>query len=63
MSQFTARELLRSHGVPLGEDFHRLPSSTVDKIVDAANEYRYRKPRNANGSRARCFYEFANRGR
>lgn len=62
MSKSTARELLSAHGVPLGEDFHRLPSSVVDGIVAAAEAYGYRKPRNANGSKARYFYAFANRG-
>lgn len=62
MSQHTARELLRNHGVPLGADFHRLSSATVEGVVAAADAYHYRKPRNAPGSRARMFYQFANRG-
>ena len=56
-----ARQHLRNHGVPLGEDFHRLPSETVERISEAARAHRYQKPKNANGSTARCFYEYANR--
>jgi len=56
-----ARGILRNHGVILGRNYHQLSYNQVDKIVEAAKEYGYRKPKNANGSRARCFYEFANR--
>lgn len=56
-----ARELLASHGVPLDENYHKLSSTIVEGIVEAAKAYGYRKPKNANGSRARCFYEFANK--
>ena len=57
-----ARELLRSHGVPLGRSYHTLSSSDVEGIVAAAKAYGYRKSKNAPGSTARMFYEFANRG-
>lgn len=40
----------------MGRDFHALPSSAVDSIIAAADRARYRKPRNANGSRARYFH-------
>jgi len=56
-----ARAALTNHGVPLNRDYHTLPSATVEDIVEAAKAHRYRKPKNANGSTARCFYEYANR--
>lgn len=62
MSKQSARECLRGYGVPLGEDFHKLDSDTVERIIAAADAYGYRKPKNAPGSRARMFYQFANRG-
>jgi hypothetical protein len=61
--QKRARERLRQRGVPLDEDFHTLDSDTVERILAAADEHGYRKPRNAPGSRARMFYEYANRWR
>lgn len=45
----------------MGRDFHALPSSAVDSILAAADRARYRKPRNANGSRARYFYAHLHR--
>lgn len=56
-----ARNLAREHGFPLGIDFHTLDSSTVESILAAADVWRYRKPKNANGSRARYFYAYLNR--
>jgi hypothetical protein len=42
-------------------DFHTLRSEMVDRILIFADEYRYRKPRNANGSRARYFHAMLQR--
>lgn len=56
-----AKIMLKDRGVPMGDDFHRLSSSDVEKVLDAAKEYGYKKSRNANGSTARSFYEFANK--
>lgn len=59
--QDEARQQLKNHGVPLGQDFHQLDSETVQGVIDAADAHRYRKSKNAPGSRARMFYEYANR--
>lgn len=56
-----ARDLAASHGFPLGRDFHTLDSDTVESILAAADVWRYRKPKNANGSRARYFYAYLGR--
>lgn len=61
LQYFEARNLASSYGIPLYRDFHTLDSDTVDKVLRAADFRKYRKPRNANGSRARCFYEYLNR--
>lgn len=37
-------------------DYHALPSSTVDRLVQCADVLSYRKPKNANASRACYFY-------
>lgn len=54
IDQFIARQILikcQAQG-----DFHRLPSTTVEQLLDYAEEHKYRKPRNANGSRGRYFH-------
>ena len=61
MKRAEAIELATRHEIPLNVDFHTLPASTVDRITEAANERKYRKPPNANGSRARYFYAYLQR--
>lgn len=53
-----ARELAALYRIPLDRDFHALDTDTdaVESITAAADYRRYRKPRNANGSRARYFH-------
>lgn len=48
-------------GVEVGSDFHTLRSSHVDALLEHAKRWRYRKPRNANGSRARYFHAMLQR--
>lgn len=57
----TAREILRLCGIDRGENFHALNSDRVILLLDAANEHRYRKPKNANGSRCRYFHAYLQR--
>lgn len=54
---WSAREILQSCGVPVGADYYTLSSSQVDAIVAAADRVKYRKPRDANGSRGRYYHE------
>jgi len=53
--------ILQRCGVGVSEDFHRLDSGRVESLLDEADAYGYRKPKNANGSRARYFCAFAQR--
>lgn len=60
MSPYDAREVLRHceldpHNPP---DFFTLRADTVGLLLNEARNYRYRKPRNANGSRGRYFYRY-----
>ena len=57
MTYNKAWELIERYQLPI-DNFFTLESSEVDNVIAAANEYGYRKPRNANGSRARYFYDF-----
>lgn len=61
MTKFEATQIASAHNIPMGVDFHTLSSDVVHKILDAAKEFNYRKPKNANGSKARYFYARLNR--
>lgn len=56
-----AAENLQNAGIDLFEDFHALPSAKVDVILSFADLAKYKKPANANGSRARYFFNAAKR--
>jgi hypothetical protein len=56
-----AKTLAMNFNFPLGLDFHVLSNRMVLGIIDAANDYGYKKPSKANGSRARYFYAYLNR--
>lgn len=56
-----SRAILASLRIAIGQDFHTLSSSQVDGLLAVADEHRYRKPHNANGSRARYFHELLQR--
>jgi hypothetical protein len=51
-----AAEILHRCKVPLGADFHTLSSSQVEALLVEADRLKYRKPKNANGSRGRYFH-------
>lgn len=51
-----ARGIATRWQIPLDKDFHALRSEEVERVIAAADERRYRKPSNANGSRARYFH-------
>ena len=53
-----ARAIAARYDIPLHDQFHALRSDVVARIVEAADEYRYRAPRAANGSRARYFHAY-----
>ena len=52
-----ARATLANLNIDVGQDFHTLSAATVDALLIEANRVKYRKPQNANGSRARYFHE------
>jgi hypothetical protein len=53
----SAHALFRVWNIRPDQDFHTLSSSQVDAILAEADRVRYQTPRNANGSRARYFYQ------
>ena len=61
MTQDEANNLALRHHIDLSKDFFTLAADEVGQILDAANEWRYRKPRHANGSRGRYFFAYLQR--
>lgn len=61
MTPDDARDTLRNCRILLGSDFHALPSDAVERLLERADAWKYRKPRNANGSRARYFHAYLQR--
>ena len=58
---YDARNHASRYRIPLDRDFHSLDSDTVESILSAADEWKYRKPSRANGSRARYFHAYLRR--
>jgi hypothetical protein len=56
-----ARAILASIGASVDQDFHTLRSEQVDELLACARMRRYQKPRGANGSTARYFYQMVQR--
>jgi hypothetical protein len=52
-----ALETLKYLKIEVGQDFYTLSSSQVEKLLEEADRVKYRKPRNANGSRGRYFHD------
>lgn len=61
MDSTQAHEALQRAGVAVGADFHTLSSSQVEALLAEADRVKYRKPRNANGSRGRYFHDLLQR--
>ncbi len=60
-SAFNAREVLRAAKVNIGQQFHTLNTWQVDELLVEADRVKYRKPKNANGSRGRYFHDLLQR--
>jgi len=56
MTSDDARDTLRQCRIPPDVDFHALGSDAVERLLERADAWKYRQPRNANGSRARYFH-------
>ncbi len=56
LTSYEAREILSLCKVNRYVDYHTLSSDQVEALLAAADKAKYRKPANANGSRARSFH-------
>lgn len=61
MTRYDAADLACRYRIIMGADFHQLRATEVTRVLEAAKEWGYRAPKNANGSRARYFYAYLNR--
>lgn len=50
-----ARALCSVFGIDPSQDWHAMPSGMKDAVLKAADACKYKKPKNANGSRGRYF--------
>jgi hypothetical protein len=55
LTYWDARALASCFGFDPREDFHTMSSASKDAVLAAADARKYRKPKNANGSRGRYF--------
>ena len=56
-----ALAILAACDIAAGADYHTLSSATVDALLAEADKRKYRKPKDANGSRARYFHAYVQR--
>jgi hypothetical protein len=56
MTRSDAANLCNKYHIDTHKDFFVLSASEVGQVIDAADEWGYRKPKNANGSRGRYFF-------
>ena len=61
MDKQTARDILSACHIPLDANFYALSSGEVEELLTYADAHKYRKPKNANGSRGRYFHAFVQR--
>lgn len=60
-NQTDSRLILEACKIPLAADFHTLSTTQVSDLLDYADRQKYRKPKNANGSRGRYFHALIQR--
>lgn len=59
--RLNARATLAMLKIAIGQDFHTLDLIQKGKLLDEADRVKYRKPPQANGSRARYFHALLQR--
>ncbi len=61
MTPVSAINLVVRHRLDISKDFFTLSPFEVGQVLDAADDWKYRKPKQANGSRGRYFYALLQR--
>lgn len=61
LTYWDARALASSFGFDPREDFHAMSTASKEAVIRAADARNYKAPKNANGSRGRCFADYVRR--
>jgi hypothetical protein len=61
MNKLDAIVVLQRIHAKVNQDFHTLTRDQVIALLEEADRVKYRKPKNANGSRGRYFYSYISR--
>lgn len=61
LTRAEALDILTACGIEQGSDYHTLSGTQVDALLSEADKRKYRKPRDASGSRARYFHAYVQR--
>lgn len=61
MKRELAQNLVKTYHIDISKDFSTLSSFEVCEVLEAADEWHYRKPKHANGSRGRYFFALLQR--
>lgn len=61
MTRNQAQQLCTTYHIDPYKDFFALSASDVERVLQAADTWHYRKPKSANGSRGRYFFSYLQR--
>lgn len=61
MTNYTTTSLATQFHLDLTKNFHTLTNAEVCRVIEAADLVKYRKPKHANGSRGRYFFNYLKR--
>jgi hypothetical protein len=61
LTRSNAHDVAQRAQAPIGADFHTLTSSQVERLLVEADRLKYRKRKNAPGSRGRMFWQYIQR--
>lgn len=61
LDPYEARQRLETAGIDFSSDFHQLPRSQVQRILDTARAAKYQKRKDAAGSTARMYFQYLSR--
>ena len=61
MTRSQSANLINKYHIPYQQDFFTLSACEVGRVLDAADEWKYRKPKHAYGSRGRYFFALLQR--
>lgn len=52
-----ARAYMSDYRIPVTDNFFTLTPKDIENVLKAAEEHKYKRPKNSNGSKARNFHK------